>query len=51
VPWLIEWIEKTAEGLSFCRFLLTFFQKTLDKQKDFEYNNTIELKPMIQKSS
>lgn len=29
----------------------SFFQKTLDKQKNIEYNNTIEPKPMIQKSS
>ena len=33
-----------------CAFL-TFFQKAIDKKSFFEYNNTIEIKPMIQKSS
>ena len=47
-------IDKIAQQIFFWAIFIlkrSFFQKTLDKQKDFEYNNTIEPKPMIQKSS
>ncbi len=47
-------IDKIAQQIFFWAIFIlkrSFFQKTLDKQKNIEYNNTIEPKPMIQKSS
>ena len=47
-------IDKIAQQIFFWAIFIlkrSFFQKTLDKQKNIEYNNTIEPKPMIQRSS